>query len=237
MSEIRDPSPRPLPAFHDLDPERVGAGAEDWLALLLGPPTGPSRELARAMLSRRELGELSKASVAQLVGECGLEPFRARRVVAAFGLARAWQASRRPVRPALESAAAVFETVRGRLRDLEHECFLSLILDARHRLRRVCEVSAGTLTSSLVHPREVFAASIRDGAAAVIVVHNHPSGDPEPSVEDVAVTKRLFEAGELLGIPLLDHVIVVEHDFVSLRERMGSLFAKDASKSVARRGT
>jgi DNA repair protein RadC len=78
----------------------------------------------------------------------------------------------------------------------------------------------GTLTTSLVHPREVFRSAVREAAAALIAVHNHPSGDPEPSAEDLEVTRRLIEAGRLLGIPLLDHVVVGDGAWVSLRERM-----------------
>ncbi|MCA9573523.1 MAG: JAB domain-containing protein, partial [Myxococcales bacterium] len=81
-------------------------------------------------------------------------------------------------------------------------------------------VSVGTLTTSLVHPREVFGPALSDAAAALIVVHNHPSGDPSPSQEDVEITKRLIEVGRLLGVPLLDHVVVGEGRFVSLRERL-----------------
>ena len=78
----------------------------------------------------------------------------------------------------------------------------------------------GTLTTSLVHPREVFRAAVREGAAALVVAHNHPSGDPEPSGEDFDVTKRLLSAANLMGIPLLDHVVLGEHSWVSLRTRM-----------------
>ena len=90
---------------------------------------------------------------------------------------------------------------------------------ARIGTRHAVAVSSGTLTTSLVHPREVFRAAVREAAACVIVAHNHPSGDPEPSPEDLEVTRRLRAAGELLGIPLQDHVILGERSFVSLRER------------------
>ena len=129
-----------------------------------------------------------------------------------------------PRRPALDSARAVFERFAPRLCRLERERFLALLLDGRHRLQRVVEVSEGTLTSSLVHPREVFSAAVREAAAALIVVHNHPSGDPEPSAEDLDVTRRLHAAGALLGIPLLDHIVIAEEGFVSLRERLGPVF-------------
>ena len=100
------------------------------------------------------------------------------------------------------------------------EVFLSVLLNAKHFVQGIAEVSRGTLTSSLVHPREVFGSAVRLCAAAIVVAHNHPSGDPEPSAEDLVVTKRLVESGKLLGIPLLDHLIVgTDGRFVSLRQR------------------
>jgi len=126
---------------------------------------------------------------------------------------------REPRRP-LRSPALVHDLMAGELRGLEHETFHALLLDGKHRLRCRVHVSQGTLTSSLVHPREVFGPALREGAAALIVVHNHPSGDPEPSNEDLAVTRRLIEVGNLLGVPLLDHVVVAEERYVSIRERI-----------------
>ena len=102
---------------------------------------------------------------------------------------------------------------------LEVETFHSLALDVRHELLAHEVVAVGTLTSAPVHPREVFRSALRRAAAALVVAHNHPSGDPEPSPEDVAVTRRLADAGRLLGVPLLDHVVLGEGRFVSLRER------------------
>ena len=100
------------------------------------------------------------------------------------------------------------------------EVFAVLLLDAKNRVVGFAEVSRGTLKNTLVHPREVFGPALRLGCAAVIAVHNHPSGDPEPSHEDLEVTKRLSEAGRLLGVPLLDHVILGDEGrFASLRER------------------
>ena len=98
-----------------------------------------------------------------------------------------------------------------------------LLLDTRHRLIREVEVSRGSLNQSLVHPREVFAPALREAAAAILVVHNHPSGDPSPSREDHEVTRRLAKAGELLGIPLLDHVVIAAQGHTSFA-RNGWLF-------------
>ena len=119
------------------------------------------------------------------------------------------------------SAREVADLLRPIIGDESVEVFVTLLLDGRHRVTGFAETSRGTLTSSLVHPREVFGPAVRMGAAAVIVGHNHPSGDPAPSAEDVDVTKRLRDAGQLLGVPLLDHVVVGEEGrFSSLRERL-----------------
>jgi DNA repair protein RadC len=113
----------------------------------------------------------------------------------------------------------VFRHFHPTLRDAPHERFLVVLLDGRHRLMRHEMVSQGTLTASLVHPREVFRPALRESAAALVLVHNHPSGDPAPSSEDREVTARLVRAGELLGIPVLDHVVVAERGYTSLREQ------------------
>jgi DNA repair protein RadC len=102
----------------------------------------------------------------------------------------------------------------------DREVFVVALLTVRHRVLGLHTVSVGCLTSSLVHPREVFKAAILSGAAALIVAHNHPSGDPEPSAEDLSLTRRLAAAGTLMGIEVLDHVIIGEHGrYVSLKER------------------
>jgi DNA repair protein RadC len=118
----------------------------------------------------------------------------------------------------IRDAASVFAHVRGRLPQLDREVFLALLLDGRNRLRAEVCVSEGTLTTALVHPREVFAPAIRDRAAALILVHNHPSGDPTPSSEDVALTERLRQVGEVVGIRVLDHVVVGHGRYMSLAE-------------------
>ncbi len=115
----------------------------------------------------------------------------------------------------------VAEMLRSVLEQEAVEVFVALLLNGKHRIFALAEVSRGTLTSSLVHPREVFGPALRESAAAVIVAHNHPSGDPEPSVEDLEVTRRLRDAGKLLGVPLLDHVVLGEEGrFTSLRDRV-----------------
>lgn len=121
-------------------------------------------------------------------------------------------------RPVVDGARAAAGLVPAEARCARKEHFLVLCLNARRQLLRIETVSVGTLSASLVHPREVFAPAISHGAAAVVAVHNHPSGDPSPSAEDREATRRLQRAGELLGIPLADHVIVSESSFFSFRE-------------------
>ncbi len=115
-------------------------------------------------------------------------------------------------------AKDVYQMLHPVLKDEAVEVFVALLLDVQNGVTGLVEVSRGTLTSSLVHPREVFGPALRLGAAAVIVSHNHPSGDPDPSIADKEVTRRLLEAGKLLGVPLLDHVVLgSEGRFCSLR--------------------
>lgn len=113
----------------------------------------------------------------------------------------------------------VVAVVGPKLRKEQREHFLVLLLNARHEVLARETVSIGSLNASIVHPREVFKPALLASAASIVLVHNHPSGDPEPSEEDLSITKRLVDAGELLGIGVLDHVIVASRGVVSLRSR------------------
>lgn len=115
----------------------------------------------------------------------------------------------------------VYEIGRQLLADADREHFVVLLLNTQNKPIGVNTVSIGTLNSSIVHPREVFKPAILASAASIVAMHNHPSGDPEPSDEDIEVTKKLDAAGKLLGIPCRDHVIIGEGRYVSLRERFG----------------
>lgn len=116
-----------------------------------------------------------------------------------------------------KEAAPVFSTY---ITDTDREVFVMAMLTIRHRVIGLTTVSVGCLTSSVVHPREVFKPAILAGSAAIILAHNHPSGDPEPSGEDIALTRRLVSAGEILGISVLDHLVIGEsYRYVSLKDR------------------
>jgi DNA repair protein RadC len=190
------------------------------VALCLGGVEEITLADAERLCGRFDLVDLSRATADHLHCAGGVSRASSVRLAAAFALARRLQAAGRRPRPNLRSPARVHDLLSGELRGLAQETFHVLLLDGKHRLRRRERVSEGTLTASLVHPREVFGPAVREGAAALIVVHNHPSGDPEPSAEDLAVTRRLIEVGRILGVPLLDHVVIGDEGYVSIRDRI-----------------
>lgn len=154
-------------------------------------------------------------------GEGREDPARGARWEAAVELARRTLAAPLPREAPLRSASDVYARYRYLLADSPVEVFLALLLDVKHRPVREVRVSVGTLDGSLIHPREVFARAVAERAGAVLLVHNHPSGDPSPSPEDREVTRRLRSAGEIVGIPVLDHVIIGDCAFHSFREEAG----------------
>jgi DNA repair protein RadC len=148
-----------------------------------------------------------------LLGVKSLGPAKATQIMAGFELwRRQFEVSERPIIDSPEKAVAQLADIR----DKKQEYFVCLTLDGANRLIAKRVISIGTLTSSLVHPREVFADAITDRAASIIVAHNHPSGNAEASQADLDVTRRLREAGELLGIVLIDHVLLAKTDFVQI---------------------
>lgn len=203
---------------------RHGADAladEELLALVLGSGgRGRSAEVcARELLERHgTLRRLSTRAPRELQEVGGIGGAQAARLAAVFTLSRRLMGER--LRPGMLFAnpRQIFEHYHGPLRDKKREMFLVVLLDARHRVLGEEIVSEGSLTSSIVHPREVFLPAVRESAGAMVLVHNHPSGDPRPSDEDVAVTRRLVHASELLGIRVLDHIIVGDGTYASFRE-------------------
>lgn len=163
------------------------------------------------------LPRLATATLEELASVPGVGRVKAIEVKAAVELAKRLAASTEEARPIIRSPAEVAQMMMAELRYETREHLYVLVLDARNQLRHQRKVSSGTLTESLVHPREVYAEAIRFHAASIVLVHNHPSGDPEPSPEDLATTKRLVEAGKILGIELLDHLIIGDGRWVSLK--------------------
>jgi DNA repair protein RadC len=173
-------------------------------------------DLARELLGERGLPALAEGGASGLVAVAGVGEAKAARVAAALELGRRAGRSR-PERPQLRTPADVVSAAADLLHGADRERLVVLSADTKHRLLGCDVVSVGTLDGSPAHPREVFKPAIRRSAAAIALVHNHPSGDPTPSPEDRAVTRRMRDAGKLLGIPLLDHVVVGDTRYVSLR--------------------
>lgn len=200
-----------------------GLQAPELLALALGAGPGASaRASVRAQRLLERVGgtrRLAEAGPGELALRAGLPRSAARRLVAALALGRRMACQPLEAGQSLCSTGQVVDAYGPRLQARAREQFVALLLDARNRVLREEQVSVGTLTASLVHPREVFAAAIREGAASVILLHNHPSGDPEPSADDEAVTRRLVAVGELVGIPVLDHLVLGRGRYVSMLER------------------
>lgn len=161
------------------------------------------------------LRRLSARPPAELTRLAGVGPAKGARLLAALELGHRLARELRPPASRIRAPEDAVQWLSPRLRDLQVEEFHVLALDSQSRVLRDITVTRGLLDSSLVHPREVFRAAIAEAAAGVILVHNHPSGDPTPSPEDRAVTRQLVEAGRLLDLPVYDHIIVAGDRFLS----------------------
>jgi DNA repair protein RadC len=175
---------------------------------------------ARQLLARfGSLRALAAANAGELCTTKGIGPAKAAELLAVFELARRFNSEILAPGARYTCADEVFRHYHERLRDRKKEVFLALLLDSKNRVLREVRVSEGSLTASIVHPREVFAPVVRESAAAVLFVHNHPSGDPTPSREDLEITNRLHEIGTLMGVRVLDHIIIGSGRYVSFADR------------------
>ncbi|MBI4240082.1 MAG: DNA repair protein RadC [Candidatus Rokubacteria bacterium] len=211
---------RPRERFYAKGAEAL-ADAE-LLALQLGTGTrGQSAvDLARGLLARYgSLAGVAGRDVVELAGIKGIGRAKAVRLAAAFELTRRLRSRVTDGKVSLGGPEQVFAHLAPLMENLKKEVFHVLLLDAQNGLLRDVVVSEGTLSASLVHPREVFKPAILESAAALILVHNHPSGDPTPSREDVRLTRQLVECGRLLDLKVHDHVIIGAGRFVSLAQR------------------
>jgi DNA repair protein RadC len=185
--------------------------------------TGSTRQtavrLADELLARVEgLRGLIDVSVEELTKIPGIGPVKAMQLVALSELTRRLHAAQY-VRQKIDSADQLVELLMPQMRFATKEIFMLVLLNSQNQILALQEVSKGTVNETIVHPREVFREAIRRSSTAIVLVHNHPSGDPEPSEEDLEVTRRLNEGGHLLGIAVLDHLIIGDGQYVSLRER------------------
>lgn len=192
------------------------------LAIIIRVGSGKATavDLARSILSReRSLRMVAAKTPQELMRMKGIGEAKAVELLAAFEIGRRVNAVHPDERSVIRSPEDVASILIPRLRERKNESFWVLLLDSKNGLIHEEEVTVGTLNASLVHPREVFKVAIDRRAASVIVAHNHPSGNPEPSNEDIAVTRQLVESGKIIGIPLHDHIIVAGDSFTSFAER------------------
>lgn len=192
------------------------------LAILLR--TGTERYSAIGMAEHliKDFGGLrgvAQMNVEELSKIHGIGPAKAAQIKAAIEFGRRLVSTSGEERYRVRSPQDVYNFLCLDLRDEKREHFIALLMDTKNGIMFRHTVSVGDLSSSIVHPREVFTEAIRRSAASLIVAHNHPSGDPTPSPEDVSVTRRLVEAGEVLGIDVLDHIVLGDNRYISLKER------------------
>ena len=214
-------SERPRERLFRLGSEALSA--QEVLALILGRGVRGESVMvtSQKLLSRfGNLKGVASASLEELTQVSGIGKAKAAQIKAAVELGRRLESGiEENLAAQVKCPEDVVSIVKPQLKGKKKEHFLVLCLDTRNKLINCKAVSVGSLDSSIVHPREVFKEAISSSAASVIFVHNHPSGDPEPSKEDVELTKRLAAAGEIMGIEVLDHIIVCDKGYTSFKAK------------------
>lgn len=200
----------PRERLRNLGPEALSLPELVTAVIGTGRPGSSAADIAGALLDSVEGGirGLARLSLDGLATRPGVGPATAARLLAALELGRRAAVEPGVPRPRIRGPEDVYRRLGPRMRDGLQEEFRTLLLDAQHGVLRDVLVTRGILDASLIHPREVFRPAIEAGAAALILVHNHPSGDPTPSAEDRAVTRQLSSAGRTLGVPVLDHIVI-----------------------------
>ncbi len=219
---IRDVPQRERPRERFLREGPKALSNQELLALLLRTGTKQYSALhvaSELLAGYTTLTHLSEASLEEVQHIPGIGVAKAIELMAAIEFGRRLQREQRGDKTIITSPEDAVEVVADDLKGLQQEHFVALYLNTKNHVIKQKTVFIGSLNASIVHPREVFKEALRTSSAAVICLHNHPSGDPSPSTEDINVTKRLDEAGKILGITLLDHIVVGENCFISLKER------------------
>ena len=210
---------RPRERLLDEGPEALSDAQLLSILLRIGRPDTSAVQVAIELLQQLDgLKGLSNRGVEELCAIPGIGMAKAAQIKAAIELGKRALATPLTTGTRIGRSHDLFQHYYPLLRDLRHEIFKAVLLDAKHCIIRDTTVSEGSLTLSIVHPREVFNLAVRESAAAVIFVHNHPSGDPQPSEEDRALTNRLVSAGDILGIRVLDHLIIGDGKYVSFAD-------------------
>ena len=191
------------------------------LAIILR--TGNKKEsvigLSNKLFKKYNLRSLSRIKITSLKKQLGIGDVKASQIIACFELGKRLAAFKEDKKPIIKNAKDIAKLFLPEMSVLEKEHFKGIYLDSRKRIIKQENIFVGSLNESVVHPREIFKIALDENAAAVIILHNHPSGDPTPSSYDIEMTKELIKAGDLLGIQILDHIIIGGKKYVSLREK------------------
>lgn len=193
------------------------------LAILIGSGTKEKSALELAIelmtVDSRGIGFLAECRPEELSCIKGIGPAKACELLAAVELGKRLAGRNVSENPAITSASDIAELFMERMRYYKKEHFVSLLINAKGEIIEENKVSVGDLCSSTTHPREVFVDAVRRSAGSVVFIHNHPSGDPTPSEADISTTKRLMQAGQLLGIPVLDHIVIGDGEYISMKAK------------------
>ncbi len=211
---------RPRERLLALGAEKVSNAELLAVILRTGTLKDTALDLAQMVLARAgNLREMPYLAVEELMEIRGIGPAKAVQVKAALELGRRMVVASRGYNVDITSPEDVFNYMMEEMRYLEQEEFRIILLNIKNKVLGVETIFRGGLNSSIVHPREIFRLALRRSAASLILLHNHPSGDPTPSAEDISITRRLVEAGEVMGVNILDHIIMGEGRFLSFREK------------------
>jgi DNA repair protein RadC len=211
---------RPRERLQKFGPEALSA--QELLALVIGRgiPKKSVMNIAQELITKfGNIKAIGQATIEELSQIKGIGLAKAAQLKACFELGK-----REELEPELKNfdvkdPESVVKAIRASIKDKAKEHFKLILLNPRNKIIGISTISIGTLNASLVHPREVFKDAIMHTAASVVLAHNHPSGDPEPSEDDITITKRLIEAGKILGVEVIDHIIVGKNGFFSFKEK------------------
>jgi DNA repair protein RadC len=228
LYSVRDlpKSERPREKLRDKGAANISSA--ELLAIILGKGIKGESVLVtvqKLILHFAGLQNILEASLDDLMKIRGIGFAKACQLVASFELSKrlikedADRERKRVEKNAITKPEEIVKYLKPEIEDFSKENFFVVSFDVRNRILGIDKISKGTLSASLVHPRETFESAIRRHAAQIIVAHNHPSGDPEPSEDDIRITKRLYEAGKIMGIELMDHIILTKEYFSSLKDK------------------
>lgn len=212
---------RPREKLYNYGPKALSN--EELLAIIIrtGNKEDTAIDLARRLLSKDDRGlvSLRDTTIQELMETKGIGKCKAAQILAAIEIGKRINYLDALSKVKISEPSTIANLYMDEMRYLQKEHFRVVLLDTKNQIIVTEEISVGTLNASIVHPRDVFRAAIKRNANSIILIHNHPSGDPTPSNEDINITKRLLEAGNLIGIKVLDHIIIGDNKYISFREK------------------